>query len=357
MRPLLRKYLAEEIPFQKAEGLLSEAFTLFTLGLPHGLAYQRVEGKCTPVMFRDRGGMHPPASVFEQIVSKPRLDSYRNYWKVGADEAVGLYMWNGEVCGELAKLLSYFEVALRNNIHRELSLNTTGGASASSHWWDVLSSQLKSGTMDKVNEVRQKAHPVAPNADEIVSRLSFGFWPNVLTWVARHRTTLMPRILPAHPLSQLGAPLNWTNSTARRNALTEFFEIKDLRNRIAHHEPLWKFAAVMDTSTSPATVLAPASVDEASSLTRFARLLQRYDLAVHALSPDLSAHIRRSSWRVRVDYLLSKRGLNRYKNGAHVAEPSAISTLALRQQFAAVIRRNRPVRLLDHAGEGLFIPA
>jgi len=34
--------------------------------------------------------MHPPASVFEQTVSKPRLDSYRNYWKVGAEEAVGL---------------------------------------------------------------------------------------------------------------------------------------------------------------------------------------------------------------------------------------------------------------------------
>lgn len=301
--------------------------------------------------------MLPPANVFEQIVSKPRLDSYRNYWKVSADEAVGLYMWNGEVSAEVAKLLSYFEVALRNNIHRELSLNVTGNASVSAHWWDALSSQLRSGTLDKIAELRQKARPAVPNADEIVSRLSFGFWPNVLTWVAKHRTSLMPRVLPAHPLSQQGASPNWANAVARRNALTEFFEIKDLRNRIAHHEPLWKFAAVMDTSTSPATILAAASTDEASSLARFARLLQRYDHAVNALSPDLAAHIRGSSWRAKVNYLLSRRGLDRYKDGAHVAEPSAISILALRQQFAVVMRRNRPVRLVDLAGEGIFVPA
>ena len=172
--------------------------------------------------------MLPPANVFEQIVSKPRLDSYRNYWKVSADEAVGLYMWNGEVSAEVAKLLSYFEVALRNNIHRELSLNVTGNASVSAHWWDALSSQLRSGTLDKIAELRQKARPAVPNADEIVSRLSFGFWPNVLTWVAKHRTSLMPRILPAHPLSQQGALPNWANAVARRNALTEFFEIKVL---------------------------------------------------------------------------------------------------------------------------------
>ncbi|MBV8033976.1 hypothetical protein [Roseateles sp.] len=301
--------------------------------------------------------MLPPAIIFEQIVSKPRLDSYRGYWKVGPEAAVGLYMWNGEVCGEVGKLLSYFEVVLRNNIHRELSLHTTAGVSSSTHWWDHLAGQLKSGTLSKIADVRADAHPAWPTPDEIVSRLSFGFWPNVLTWIAKQRPTLMPKILPAHPLSLPGAAPNWSNPAARRDALTEFFEIKDLRNRIAHHEPLWKFAPVMDTSTSPATVVAPASTDEASSLVRFGRLLQRYDQAVGALSPDLFAHIRISTWRARLEYLLSSRGLERYKAGGHIAEASFMSTLALRQQFASIVQRNKPVRVFDHGGEGIFIPS
>lgn len=308
--------------------------------------------------------MFPPAPVFEQIISKPRLDSYRGYWKVSPASAVGLYMWNGEVCAEVSKLLSYFEISLRNNIHREMSLHTSSaagtGPSASSHWWDTLWVQLKPVTKKKIIEVRQAAgSTVTLSPDEIVSRLSFGFWPNVLSWIAKQRTPLLPRILPAHPLSQAGATPDWWDTNARQAAISEVFELKDIRNRLAHHEPLWKFADVMDTSPpapAPPLLIAAASTDEASTLARFSRLLQLYDRAIHGLSPQLSGYISTSSWRAKLDFLLTPRGLERYKNGCHIPETATISTLALRQQFAAVVRDNRPVRLLDHGGEGIFIP-
>lgn len=307
--------------------------------------------------------MHPPANIFEQIVSKPRLDSYRGYWKASPDQAVGLYMWNGEVCAEVSKLLSYFEITLRNNIHRELSLNVTastpGGATSSAAWWDILWNQLKPVSKSKVDEVRN-ASSCALSPDEIVSRLSFGFWPNMLNWIAKQRIALLPRVLPAHALSQSGAIRNWWTPAARKEAIRDIFELKEIRNRIAHHEPLWKFSAVMDTSPpAPALpiLLAHASVDEATTLNRFVRLLDLYDEAIHALSPQLFGYIISSSWRARLDFLLSSRGIDRFKAGSHVVQQSSFSALALRQQFASVIQGNKPIRLIDLGGEGIFTPA
>ncbi|MFG6459824.1 hypothetical protein [Roseateles sp. BYS96W] len=305
--------------------------------------------------------MLPQSHVFEQVVSKPRLDSYRGYWKVNLDTAIGLYMWNGEVCGELSKLLSYLEISLRNSIHRELSLNASGGSSTSCHWWDIHASALKSEAKKQIKRVRDKAPAhVTLSPDEIVSRLTFGFWPNIFTWLAKQFPTLPPKVLPAHLLSLPGAAPNWFSLPDRHAACIELLEFSDTRNRIAHHEPLWKFSDVLDTSPvapAPAILLCPASVDEASTFFRFARLLALLDRTVHALSPDLQANLVASSWRARLDFLLSPRGVQRFKDGCHVVQTPSMSVNSLRQQLAAVMQRNRPVKLFDHGGEGIFIPA
>lgn len=285
--------------------------------------------------------MHPSASVFEQIISKPRLDSYRAYWKVGPQEAVGLYMWNVEVCAEMGKLLQHLEVALRNNIHRELSLHVTANAASSTAWWDVLSGQLSADAKKNIGMVRDKAYPVVPGADEIVSRLSFGFWPNLLNWIAKQRTLVMPAILPGHPMSQTGANPDWAVKSARGAGLQPFFELKDVRNRIAHREPLWKFSKVEEAVAGRRTTV-PASAHEASTIARFNRLLAIYDRAVHDVSPLLQQCIRGSSWRARLDFLLSPRGLDRYRCGGHVTDSATLSTQAFRQQLATVIQCNRP---------------
>ncbi len=297
-------------------------------------------------------------SELEKVLSKPRLDSYRGYWRVSAAEAVGLYIWNSEVCSEISKLLSFLEINLRNNIHREISLSTTYGVSSSSHWWDTLSGQLKSDSRQKIATVRNKSLGTL-SPDEIVSRLSFGFWSNMLAWIAKQKTILMPKILPGHPLSQTGFKPTWWDVSARQSAVENFHEFKDIRNRVAHHEPLWKFAAIMDTSPlppEPPRLICAASTDEASTLSRFNRLLDLYDLAVESLSPDFHAHMKKSSWRKKLDFLLSHRGLDRYKNGFHVADDACISSQEFSERFEAIVKDNRPVKLMETAGAGLFTP-
>ncbi|MCW5256491.1 hypothetical protein D5038_09065 [Verminephrobacter aporrectodeae subsp. tuberculatae] len=331
-----------------------------------GLALQRVKVRLyafSARLVKSSSLMHPPSSEFEQIISKPRLDSYRAYWKVDPDGAVGLYIWNGEVCAEVSKLLAYFEIALRNNIHREMSLTTplptpagVMGTSASSAWWNASSigAQLKPGTKKKITDVIN-ASSVRLGPDEIVSRLSFGFWPNVLAWIAKSRTPAMYNILPGHPLSQPGALPNWSDAAARNSALAEIFEMKEVRNRIAHLEPLWKFPKVMDAVTQK-VIVAPASTNETGTMERFARLLRIYDDAVHALSPALSSYMKTASWRQRLDFLLSRKGVARYQGGLHVPNGTPLCTRALHQEFATVIQNNRPVKIHGIGGEGLFIP-
>lgn len=340
---------------QKAEGLLSEAFTLFTLALPVGLANQRVgndykwTGETTSISLP----MQPAAHLLESVLSKPRLDSYRSYWRVNADGAVGLYMWNGEVCAELSKLLHFFEVALRNSAHRALSLNQSAGASNSVAWWDALWPQLSVDTQSKIQALRVRARP---SPDELVSRLSFGFWPNLLNWMAKQRTGLMPAVLPGHALSLPGAQLGWHDRRCRAEALQPFFELKDLRNRIAHHEPVWKFGPLLDTSSGAARRIAAASTNEATTLQRFARLMSVFDQATQSVSAGLQAALASASCRTRLNMLLSANGVDRYRCGRHVMQPPAMDVQEFSHAFGSIIRRDRPVQLKDPQGAGLFIP-
>jgi hypothetical protein len=56
-------------------------------------------------------------TAFERAISKPGLDSYRAYFRTNTiHEAIGLYMWNGELTACFGSLLSFFEINLRNNI-------------------------------------------------------------------------------------------------------------------------------------------------------------------------------------------------------------------------------------------------
>lgn len=70
-------------------------------------------------------------------------------------------------------------------------------------------------------------------ADRIVAELNFGFWSNLLNRPYEQQQVLWPTLLRAvFPY----APARFRN----RPALSRRFnEIRQLRNRIFHHEPIW----------------------------------------------------------------------------------------------------------------------
>jgi len=302
--------------------------------------------------------------VFENVISKPRLDSYRGYFRVkSVDEAIGLYMWNCELSACFSTLLSFFEISLRNNVHRAMSQFYTRGTSNSSHWYDRIHASLKPGTASKIEEVRNEGPPKrrtprrpAPSPDEIVSRVSFGFWPGVLATVDPvNADQILPNIFPHHPLN--ANPADWKVPGTRKNALAFLYELNEFRNRLAHHEPLWKFAAIKNTSVNPPVVTVPASNSIAGSAARFQRLLGLFDAAMAALNQDFHADLMLSSWRRRLDYLLSDRGFTRYKAIKHCPDTTTVTPAKFRKSFALLVKENRPVRVKrSSASSGLFIP-
>lgn len=301
--------------------------------------------------------------VFEQVISKPRLDSYKGYFHAkNVEEAIGLYVWNSELSTCFGALLSFFEIALRNNVHRAMSHFYSRGAASSDHWYDRIQNSLKRGTLTKIDEIRYEGPPharrlrnPAPSPDEIVSRVSFGFWPGVLSAVdLRYAHTILPAIFPQHPLN--ASPSNWGNKKTLRSALAFIYELNDFRNRLAHHEPLWKFAAINDTSVNPPVVIVPASRGYSDSMARFQRLLGLLDGAMNALNPDFHTDMLQSSWRLKLNYLLSTRGFARYRALKHQPGSGALTPIAFRRDFALIAKANQPIRVKNAKARGVFIP-
>ncbi|PLQ02114.1 hypothetical protein CYJ10_02070 [Cupriavidus pauculus] len=88
--------------------------------------------------------------LFEHVVSQPRLNSYKRYFKAKTmDEVIGLYLWNGEISSCFASHLAYFEVTLRNSIHQAMSLFYSRGEAASCHWYDLIRDTLKQASRKK----------------------------------------------------------------------------------------------------------------------------------------------------------------------------------------------------------------
>jgi hypothetical protein len=303
--------------------------------------------------------MNPTLShAFEDIISKPRLNSYRHYFNVKSiDEAIGLYMWNCELSACFSALLSFFEIALRNKVHHAMSQFYDN--SSSSHWYDTISGSLKQDTIRKINEIRndKRGRPrrPAPRPDEIVSRVSFGFWPGVLSVIdLRYADQIFPNIFPSHPLNV--NPHDWKVAAKKTNALAFIYELNSFRNRIAHHEPLWKFAAIKDTSINPPIVIAHPSNNLSDTLNRFTRLLTLLDEAMGAMSQDFHMDLLQSSWRQKLDYLLSDRGVTRYKTLKHSPSHHFLTPSEFRRQFRTIVKKNKPVRIGKSNMKGVFTP-
>lgn len=301
--------------------------------------------------------------VFEHVISKPRLDSYKGYFHTkSVDEAIGLYVWNSELSVCFSSLFSFFEITLRNNVHRAMSHFYTRGASISDHWYDRIWQSLKPDTVKKIDDVRYQGprnrrtlRNPPPSPDEIVSRVSFGFWPGVLSVIdGRYANQIFPVIFSNHPLNA-NLP-GWQVSGTRKNALAFIYEFNSFRNRLAHHEPLWKFPAIIDTSVNPPSVIVPASLNHADSIARFQRLLGLFDEAMGAMNQDFHADLQGSSWRLKIDHLLSARGFARYKALKHHPAPVLLTPAKFRRDFSLIGKRNQPVLVKNAKARGLFIP-
>jgi hypothetical protein len=166
-------------------------------------------------------------------------------------EALARYAWNVSLCEAFYPLLHHLEIVLRNSVNHLGS--TSYRYSSFAHidsWLDADPSLLhqRYGARDVDNAKgklfgRDRATgalviPPRPFAEgDLVAALDFGFWTGLFHPYYRGRNAGDRRLWP-HGLSSVFPYASPTPTLA--DASTLLNELRHLRNRIFHHEPIWK---------------------------------------------------------------------------------------------------------------------
>ncbi len=181
--------------------------------------------------------MYPPFTPEEEhhlpsILSAPRFATYLRETGNDRTRALSLYHWNLQVSAAFLIPLHVVEITLRNAIVEAIEA-THGGT------WPWTEGFIRSLTdprapayspkRDLWNCARQQ-----PTAGKVVAELKFVFWEKMLT--SRHQGRLWDnQFFVVFP----DAPRGVTSSQRRSELRADIEEIRRLRNRIAHHEPIF----------------------------------------------------------------------------------------------------------------------
>lgn len=176
-------------------------------------------------------------------LSQERLDVYLAA-TADRDDALALYEWNCEASAAVFRDLSHLEVALRNAYNHAIEavwpgtghwtdnpnlifapLHRTRGRGAARGSVDVNTKNRQLLTEARDHAQGNAAQP--PRPGKIVAELSFGFW-RYLSSSAQEKTMWNPFLHNAFP-----------TGTDRRDVDDYVQGLHRLRNRVAHHEPLF----------------------------------------------------------------------------------------------------------------------
>jgi len=152
------------------------------------------------------------------LLSTRRLATYEATCGSTA-EAVRLYAWNIEVSAAAWGGFAVLEVCLRNAISTRLAAHT-----GHVDWWNSPLVTLRAQQQAAINAATGPS--VTP--DSVVAALTFGFWTSLLA-NRYHQQLWVPAIHGAFP-----------GYRGRRGTLQQKLEdLRRLRNRLAHHEPIF----------------------------------------------------------------------------------------------------------------------
>ena len=190
----------------------------------------------------DRGADVNPFSYTEETLeeiaralSHERLHPYLDTAGGDRERALQLYLWNTAASAAFYGPLQGLEVVLRNAIHRQLS-GRYGSA-----WYTNLDTGLDRGALGRIRQaISELTRAGSPNdVPLILATLSFGFWVSLLGSGGRlesGRKANYEMTLWRPALRQVFAHCT---TLTRRQAHGPLNELRILRNRIAHHEPIF----------------------------------------------------------------------------------------------------------------------
>jgi hypothetical protein len=160
----------------------------------------------------------------DSLLTTPRLSRYLAVCNGDRQRAIQLYEYNTRVSEAMYGLIQPLEIAFRNSIHQVLTHDLKRP-----DWYDM--GILQTPELESISAARSSLWrwKKAESPDRIIAELMFGFWVKLLNknyekslWV-----THLHKCFPYGPKPD------------REKTHERFIKIRDLRNRIAHHEPIF----------------------------------------------------------------------------------------------------------------------
>lgn len=218
-----------------------------------------------------------------RAISDKRLDSYRQPNNNGVDlKCFASYAWNAALSESLCSSLQGLEVTLRNSIH---DAATTCFGSDSWFLGEAVQLDPLGQRMLASVKMQLKNDNKPPLPENFVSGFSLGFWVNLFNrnyeQRARHDQRLWPRLL------QEVFPYIPRHERVRTKLWSRLDQIRKLRNRIFHYEPIWHWNRLPlrhDEVLETIQWMNPAMLDMVQMLDRFPEVhrmgVQKYETAL-----------------------------------------------------------------------------
>jgi len=201
--------------------------------------------------------------IFDQLITQDRLSSYQNVFSASSDlELAGAYLWNLQVASVMYPLICSVEISLRNSINHALMQDL------GRFWWRKNKLHFKSFVSPNLREPftveavrnnfakatdqvrrdkksRYQISNVVPKHQEIIAKTEFSTWQYLLHQEFMGNNLIWPK--------NLGKVFQgrWPHARASntlRSAHDSTKTVREFRNRIVHHEPVWKHYGVNSES-------------------------------------------------------------------------------------------------------------
>lgn len=161
-----------------------------------------------------------------RLLSTDRFGTYLAASDGDQARAVRLYSWNIEVSAALWGPFHILEITLRNALHDRLVARA-----GRQDWWRSDRVPLRGDHPQRLHEamaVAGRNHGTGTTTGHVVAELGFGFWIGLLA-NRYHQSLWIPTLREAFP----------GFDGRRRHLHADLERLRKLRNRTAHHEPVF----------------------------------------------------------------------------------------------------------------------
>ncbi|MCP1573917.1 hypothetical protein J2S30_002296 [Herbaspirillum rubrisubalbicans] len=174
---------------------------------------------------------------------------------VSDEDCLGLYIWNKKLGSTIFPVLQLLEVSLRNAVHQgfldgqpQTSANGAGQTPTVTQldrsWFRTFFEQSQATYTESWKQIVQAEQQLqrqqqVVDIDRLISKLPFGFWSNLCSRTHNESKVGSLQLWPKYQRHVFPGSYKNGNWIAMKEIQESLLQINNIRNRIAHHEPIW----------------------------------------------------------------------------------------------------------------------